>query len=174
LSLPALYLLIFRVPYRRMRILAFLNPWLDPKGSGFQIIQSQIALGSGGIFGVGLGQSRQKLFYLPAAHTDFIFSIIGEELGLLGTLAVITLFIIFILNGFKIVKNAQDKFGYLLALGLVLMISLKAIINIGVSCGMLPTKGLPLPFISYGGSSFVFDMISIGILMNIARTGEYP
>ncbi|MFH0738897.1 MAG: putative lipid II flippase FtsW [Candidatus Omnitrophota bacterium] len=174
LSLPALYLLIFRVPYRRMRILTFLNPWLDPKGSGFQIIQSQLALGSGGIFGVGLGQSRQKLFYLPAAHTDFIFSIIGEELGLLGTLAVITLFILFIRNGLKIVKNAQDRFGYLLALGLVLMITLKATINIGVSCGMLPTKGLPLPFISYGGSSFVFDMVSIGILMNIARTGEYP
>ncbi|MEI6632091.1 MAG: putative lipid II flippase FtsW, partial [bacterium] len=133
LSLPALYLLIFRVPYRRMRILSFLNPWLDPKGSGFQIIQSQLALGSGGIFGVGLGQSRQKLFYLPAAHTDFIFSIIGEELGLLGTLAVITLFILFIRNGLKIVKNAQDRFGYLLALGLVLMISLKATINIGVS-----------------------------------------
>jgi cell division protein FtsW len=173
-SLPALYVLIFSVPYRRMRILAFINPWLDPKGSGFQIIQSQLALGSGGIFGVGLGQSRQKLFYLPAAHTDFIFSIIGEELGLLGTLAVVILFIVFIHNGLKIIKNAPDRFGYFLALGLVLMISLKAAINIGVSCGLLPTKGLPLPFISYGGSSFVFDMVSVGILMNIARTGEYP
>ncbi len=173
-SLPALYLLIFSVPYRRMRILAFINPWLDPKGSGFQIIQSQLALGSGGIFGVGLGQSRQKLFYLPAAHTDFIFSIIGEELGLLGTLAVVSLFILFIYNGLKIIKNSSDRFGYFLALGLILMISLKATINIGVSCGLLPTKGLPLPFISYGGSSFIFDMISVGILMNIARTGEYP
>jgi cell division protein FtsW len=173
-SLPALYVLIFSVPYRRMRILAFINPWLDPKGSGFQIIQSQLALGSGGIFGVGLGQSRQKLFYLPAAHTDFIFSIIGEELGLIGTLAVVALFIVFIYNGLKIIKNTLDKFGYFLALGLVLMITLKATINIGVSCGLLPTKGLPLPFISYGGSSFIFDMISVGILMNIARTGEYP
>lgn len=173
-SLPALYVLIFSVPYRRTRILAFINPWLDPKGSGFQIIQSQLALGSGGIFGVGLGQSRQKLFYLPAAHTDFIFSIIGEELGLLGTLGVIVLFMIFIKLGLKIIKNAQDKFGYFLALGLVLMISLKAIINIGVSCGVFPTKGLPLPFISYGGSSFIFDMVSLGILINIARTGEYP
>jgi len=173
-SLPLLYILIFSVPYRRMRITAFLNPWLDPKGSGFQIIQSQISLGSGGIFGVGLGHSKQKLFYLPAAHTDFIFSIIGEELGLIGTIAVIALFIIFIQQGLKIVKNAPDKFGYFLSLGLVSMISLKAIINIGVSCGIFPTKGLPLPFISYGGSSFIFDMVSVGILMNIARTGEYP
>lgn len=173
-SLPVLYLLIFSVPYRRMRILAFLNPWLDPKGSGFQIIQSQIALGSGGIFGVGLGHSRQKLFYLPAAHTDFIFSIIGEELGLLGTLGVIVLFMLFIQQGLKIIKNASDKFGYFLSLGLVLMVSLKTIINIGVSCGLLPTKGLPLPFISYGGSSLIFDMTSVGILINISRTGEYP
>lgn len=173
-SLPLLYILIFSVPYRRMRITAFLNPWLDPKGSGFQIIQSQISLGSGGIFGVGLGHSKQKLFYLPAAHTDFIFSIIGEELGLIGTIAVIALFIIFIQQGLKIVKNAPDKFGYFLSLGLVSMISLKAIVNIGVCCGIFPTKGLPLPFISYGGSSFIFDMVSVGILMNIARTGEYP
>ncbi|MBM3246413.1 MAG: putative lipid II flippase FtsW [Candidatus Omnitrophica bacterium] len=173
-SLPALYLLIFSVAYRRMRILAFLNPWLDPKGSGFQIIQSQIALGSGGIFGQGLGHSKQKLFYLPAAHTDFIFSIIGEELGLLGTIGIIILFIIFIQQGVKIIRNAPDKFSYFLSLGLVLMFCLKAAINIGVSCGILPTKGLPLPFISYGGSSFVFDMVSVGILINIARTGEYP
>lgn len=173
-SLPMLYLLIFNVPYRRQRIMAFLNPWADPKGSGFQVIQSQIALGSGGIFGDGLGHSRQKLFYLPAAHTDFIFSIIGEELGLLGTVAVIILLIIFIQQGLKIIKNTSEKFGYFLSLGLVLMISFKAIINIGVSCAILPTKGLPLPFISYGGSSFIFDMISVGILMNIARTGEYP
>jgi len=157
-----------------MRIMSFLNPWLDPKGSGFQVIQSQIALGSGGIFGIGLGHSRQKLFYLPAAHTDFIFSIIGEELGLLGTIGVIILFMVFIREGLKIIKNAPDKFGYFLSLGLVLMISFKAVINIGVSCGMLPTKGLPLPFISYGGSSFLFDMVSVGILMNIGRTGEYP
>lgn len=173
-SLPAFYLLIFHVAYRRARILAFLNPWLDPKGSGFQIIQSQIALGSGGLFGVGLGHSKQKLFYLPAAHTDFIFSIIGEELGLVGTIGVILLFIIFIQQGIKVIKNAPDKFGYFLALGLVTMIALRAVINIGVSCGILPTKGLPLPFISYGGSSFMFDMVSVGILVNIARTGEYP
>jgi cell division protein FtsW len=173
-GLPLLYFLIFSVPYRRMRIMSFLNPWLDPKGSGFQIIQSQIALGSGGISGLGLGHSKQKLFYLPAAHTDFIFSIIGEELGLLGTVGVIILLIIFIHQGVKVIRQAPDKFGYFLSLGLVVMISLKAAINIGVSCGVLPTKGLPLPFISYGGSSFVFDLVSVGILMNIARTGEYP
>lgn len=173
-AIPALYVLIFSVPYRRMRIMSFLNPWMDPKGSGFQIIQSQIALGSGGLFGVGLGHSRQKLFYLPAAHTDFIFSIIGEELGLIGTLGVIALFILFMQQGLKIAKNAADKFGYFLALGLMLMISLRAVINIGVSCGVLPTKGLPLPFISYGGSSFVLDLVSVGILINIGRSGEYP
>jgi cell division protein FtsW len=173
-SLPALYVLILRVPFRRARIMAFLNPWTDPRGSGFQIIQSQVALGSGGPLGVGLGHSMQKLFYLPAAHTDFIFSIIGEELGLLGTVAVIILFIIFIQQGIKVIKNAPDKFGYFLALGLVLMITIKTVINIGVSCGVLPTKGLPLPFISYGGSSFIFDMVSVGILINIARVGEYP
>jgi cell division protein FtsW len=174
MSLPALYVLIFSVPYRRTRIMAFLNPWVDPKGTGFQIIQSQVALGSGGLFGLGLGHSRQKLFYLPAAHTDFIFSIIGEELGLLGTIGVIILFIVFIHQGLKIIKQAPDKFGFFLAAGIVLTIGLKAVINIGVSCGLLPTKGLPLPFISYGGSSFIFDLISIGILLNIARTGEYP
>ena len=174
LSLPALYILIFSVPYRRARIMAFLNPWADPKGSGFQIIQSQLALGSGGIFGVGLGQSKQKLFYLPAAHTDFIFSIIGEELGLLGTISVIILFIVFIRQGLKVIKHTHDKFGYFFALGLLSMVTLKAIINIGVSCGVFPTKGLPLPFISYGGSSFIFDVITVGILLNIARSGEYP
>ncbi len=173
-SLPLIYMLIFSVPYRRMRIMAFLNPWFDPKGSGFQIIQSQVALGSGGFFGVGLGHSKQKLFYLPAAHTDFIFSIIGEELGLIGTIGIIILFMLFIRQVIKILKNTHNRFGYFLGLGLTLMICLKAVVNIGVSCGLLPTKGLPLPFISYGGSSFVFDMVSVGIIMNIARTGEYP
>jgi cell division protein FtsW len=173
-AFPVLAVLILSVPYRRMRILAFLNPWADPRGSGFQIIQSQIALGSGGFFGNGLGHSQQKLFYLPAAHTDFIFSIIGEELGVLGTVAVIVLFLLFIKQGLTIVKNAPEKFGYFLGLGIVFMISLRALVNIGVSCGVLPTKGLPLPFISYGGSSFIFDIVSLGILMNIARAEEYP
>jgi cell division protein FtsW len=169
LSVPFIYILIFSVPYRRARITAFLNPWLDPAGSGFQIIQSNIALGSGGLFGLGLGQSRQKLFYLPAAHTDFIFSIIGEELGLLGTVGICILFIFLVIQGLKVSRNAQDAFGHFLSTGLILLIALKAAINIGVSTGVLPTKGLPLPFISYGGSSLIFDMMSIGLLLNIAR-----
>jgi len=169
-----LYLLIVSEPYRMRRIVAFLNPWADPRGSGFQIIQSQIAIGSGGLFGKGLGHSMQKLFYLPAAHTDFIFSIIGEELGLLGTAGVICLFVIFIRLGLKVVAGIQDRFGYFLSLGLVCVLAFRAIVNIGVSCGIMPTKGLPLPFISYGGSSFVFDMISVGLLLNIAKTGENP
>ncbi|MDD4953967.1 MAG: putative lipid II flippase FtsW [Candidatus Omnitrophica bacterium] len=173
-SIPMLYILIFSVPYRRARILAFLNPWADPKGSGFQIIQSQIALGSGHLFGIGLGHSKQKLFYLPAAHTDFIFSIIGEEMGFIGALGVIILFMVLILRGLKIIKHSPDKFGYFLALGLICALSFKAIINIGVSCGILPTKGLPLPFISYGGTSLVFDMFALGLLLNISRSGEYP
>ncbi|MFA5362208.1 MAG: putative lipid II flippase FtsW [Candidatus Omnitrophota bacterium] len=170
--IPLLYLLVFSVPYRRNRIMAFLNPWADPRGTGFQIIQSQVAFGSGGFFGVGLGRSMQKLFYLPAAHTDFIFSIIGEELGLFGTVAVIALFCAFIISCLKIVKNISDRFGYLLCLGLTLMISFKALVNIGVSCGILPTKGLPLPFISYGGSSLIFDMVGLGLIMNISRSAE--
>ena len=172
LAVPLLYFLIFSIPYRRMRIMAFLNPWADPKGSGFQIIQSQIALGSGRLFGVGLGQSQQKLFYLPAAHTDFIFSIIGEELGILGTLGVTLLFINFVLDGFRVSISAQDKFSYFLSFGLITLLSLKVLINICVSIGIFPTKGLPLPFISYGGTSLVFDMISVGILLNISRSSD--
>lgn len=174
LSIPLLYILIFSVPYRRTRIMTFLNPWLDPKGSGFQIIQSNVALGSGGIFGIGLGHSKQKLFYLPAAYTDFIFSIIGEELGLLATLGICILFINLFIKGIKVARFSQDIFGHFLSLGIILIISLKAIINIGVSSGFFPTKGLPLPFISYGGSSLIFDMVGIGLILNIARTGEYP
>jgi len=156
-------------PYRMKRITAFCNPWSDPRGSGFQIIQSFIALGSGGIFGVGLAHSKQKLFYLPEAHTDFIFSIIGEELGLLGTLSVIALFVIFIWLGFRIAYSARDLFGQFLAFGLVTMLALQAIINMAAVTGLMPTKGLPLPFISYGGTSLVYSMASVGILLNIAK-----
>jgi cell division protein FtsW len=172
-ALPFLYFAIFRTPYRRNRILAFLNPWQDPKGTGFQIIQSFLALGSGGLIGVGLGQSKQKLFYLPASHTDFIFSIIGEELGLLGTFSVLALFFVFALQGMKISLRCSDDFGRLLSLGIVSMITLEAVIHIGVSIGSIPTKGLPLPFISYGGSSLVFHMMAVGILLNVAR-GSRP
>ncbi|MDP2939396.1 MAG: putative lipid II flippase FtsW [Candidatus Omnitrophota bacterium] len=171
-AIPTFYVLILSAPYRMARIVAFLNPWADPKGSGFQIIQSQIAIGSGGILGRGLGRGLQKLFYLPAAHTDFIFSIIAEELGLLGALSVVALFIIFIWQSARICKNAVDSFGYYLSLGIFSMISFEVIVNIGVSLGNLPTKGLPLPFISYGGSSLVFNMLSLGLLLNIARTKE--
>lgn len=170
--LPALLFMIFMVPYRRMRILTFLNPWNDPAGSGFQIIQSQIALGSGGFFGQGLGASRQKLFFLPAAHTDFIFSIIGEEIGFFGIAAVILLFILFLFCALKAIKNVPEPFGYYLGLGLILSLLLRAFINIAVVCGVLPTKGLPLPFISYGGSSLIFDMLSIALILNISRSSE--
>ncbi|MEW6171361.1 MAG: FtsW/RodA/SpoVE family cell cycle protein, partial [Candidatus Omnitrophota bacterium] len=172
LSIPVVYVLIFSVPYRKKRILAFLNPWLDPRGSGFQIIQAQIALGSGGILGLGLGQSKQKLFFLPAAHTDFIFSIISEELGLLGAATVIILFAFFFLNCIKIISRVKESFGKLLGFGLTAKILLAAIINIGVNVGLFPTKGLPLPFVSYGGSALVFDMAAVGLLLNIARYSE--
>lgn len=171
-ALPFLYVLVFSVPYRRARILAFLNPWLDPRGSGFQIIQSQIALGSGGLFGVGLGQGRQKLFYLPAAHTDFIFSIIGEELGLLGASAVVLLFILLIWKMSRIVYYVREPFGRLICIGVVTLIAFSAAVNVGVSIGALPTKGLPLPFISYGGSSLIFHMIAVGLLLNVSRTED--
>jgi len=164
--------LILSVPYRRMRLISFFNPWMDPKGSGFQIIQSQIALGSGGFFGVGLGMSRQKLFYLPAAHTDFIFSIIGEEMGLVGSWFVIVVFAIFIWLVANLIKRCRDHFGRILSLGLVSIISLKAIINMAVSCGIMPTKGLPLPFISYGGTSLVVDLICVGLIINISARSE--
>ena len=169
MAAPMVYFLVVKVPYRMRRIIAFLDPWKDSQGAGFQLSQSQIALGSGGIFGVGLGKSVQKMFYLPAAHTDFILSIIGEELGLLGTMAVILLFMMFIWQGARIVKRTSDPFGYYLGLGLVVLIGLQAVINIGVSIGAFPTKGLPLPFISYGGSALVFNMVAVGLLLNISR-----
>jgi len=133
------------------------------------MIQSFLALGSGGLLGVGLGQSKQKLFYLPASHTDFIFSIIGEELGLLGTFSVLALFFALCIQGMKVVARCDNNFGKLAGLGIVSMITIEALIHIGVSIGSLPTKGLPLPFISYGGSSLIFHMVAIGILLNIAR-----
>ena len=168
-SVPALYFLIFRVPYRLRRIMGYLDPWSDVESTGFQIVQSFLALGSGGIFGLGLGASRQKLFYLPQAHTDFIFSIIGEELGLIGTLGIVFLFSVFVWIGIRISINAKDIFGKLLALGITVSIGLKAIINMAVSTGAIPTKGLPLPFISYGGTALVFNIIGVALLLNIAE-----
>jgi cell division protein FtsW len=168
-SIPGLYFLIFRVPYRLRRIMGYLDPWSDAESTGFQIVQSFLALGSGGIVGLGLGASRQKLFYLPQAHTDFIFSIIGEELGLIGTLGIVFLFGVFVWIGLRISKNARDTFGKLLAFGITVSIGLKAIINIAVSTGAIPTKGLPLPFISYGGTALVFNIIGVALLLNIAE-----
>jgi cell division protein FtsW len=169
LSVPLLVFLVLSKPYRMRRIIGFLDPWEDSQGAGFQLVQSQIALGSGGLFGVGPGQSVQKLFYLPAAHTDFIFSIIGEELGLAGTLAVIMMFTFFIWQGARLASRVTNPFGYYLAVGIVMMIGLQTVVNIGVSIGALPTKGLPLPFISYGGSAMIFNMTAIGLLLNISR-----
>lgn len=172
LAIPAFYVLIVQVPYRWIRIVTFLDPWQDRQGAGFQLTQSQIAFGSGGMFGRGLGRSVQKLFYLPAAHTDFILSIIGEELGFVGAFITIFLFILFIWQGARIAKRVSDPFGYYLSLGIVAMIGLQAVVNIGVSIGALPTKGLPLPFVSYGGSALIFHLIAVGLLLNISRIHE--
>lgn len=147
MAIPLLYFLITKVAYRMKRIVSFLDPWKDSLGVGFQLSQSQIALGSGGFLGVGLGHSVQKLFYLPAAHTDFILSIIGEELGLIGTLVVVFLFVGFIWQGARIAKRTTEPFGYFLAVGIVAMLGMQAVVNIGVSIGALPTKGLPLPLL---------------------------
>ncbi|MBL7155600.1 MAG: putative lipid II flippase FtsW [Candidatus Omnitrophica bacterium] len=168
-GLPVLYYLIFSVPYRRKRMLIFLNPWHDKKGAGFQIIQSFLALGSGGLFGVGLGQSKQKLFYLPESHTDFIFSIIGEELGFIGASCIIILFGAFVWQGMRAFFKEQRPFNKILIFGITNMIAFEALVNIGVSVGALPTKGLPLPFISYGGSSLVFHMVALGVMLNAMR-----
>jgi cell division protein FtsW len=166
---PVLYFLVFEVAFRRRRMLVFLDPWSDPSGAGYQIIQSLLALGSGGLLGVGLGQSQQKLFFLPAAHTDFIFSIIGEEMGLIGTGVIVALFILFIGVGIKIAWRASDLFGYLLSIGVTMMIGLQAAINIGVATGSLPIMGISLPFISFGGSSLVSTMAGVGLLLNVSR-----
>jgi cell division protein FtsW len=156
-------------PYRLRRILAFLDPYEDPIGAGFQTIQSLLALGSGGLFGMGLGNGRQKLLYIPEMHTDFIYAVIGEELGFIGAGFILFLFIVFLWRGFKIAIAAPDSFGSLLAAGITIMITFQALINIGVVTGSLPVTGITLPFISYGGSSLVFTLASVGILLNISR-----
>ncbi len=160
--------LISQADYRLNRCLAFLNPWDDPQGIGFQIVHSFLAFGSGGVFGSGLGNSKQKLFYLPEPHTDFALSIVGEELGFFGVAVIIILFGLIFIRGIKIGLNARDLYSSYLALGLIFMIGLQATINMGVVMGLLPTKGLTLPFISYGGSSLVLNLLSIGVLLNIS------
>ena len=168
LSSPIVLWLILHSDYRLKRWSAFINPWDDPKGIGFQIIHSFLAFGSGGIFGTGLGNSKQKLFYLPEAHTDFVLSIAGEELGFLGVSLIIVLFGVLIMRGIKISLNAPDLHSSYLALGLTFLIGLQVLVNIGVVMGLLPTKGLTLPLMSYGGSSLVLNLLAIGILLNIS------
>lgn len=168
-GVTAVGLAIFFEPYRMSRFLAFLDPWKDPSGTGYHIIQALYALGSGGLFGLGLGQSHQKWFYLPEQHTDFIFAVLGEELGFFGGALVILLFLVFIWRGFRIALSTGDSFGSLLAVGLTSMIALQAVINIGVVTGSLPITGIPLPLISFGGSSLVFTLIGVGMLLNISR-----
>lgn len=172
LSLPVLYMAIASQSYRRKRILAFLDPWSDRYGSGFQIIQSLVSFHQGGLTGKGLGAGQQKLFYLPEAHTDFIGAVIGEELGLLGILFIISLFIAFCYRGYKIAWNAPDLFGRYLALGITSLVAIQAIGNLGVVMGVFPSKGMVLPFISYGGSALVVLMASVGVLLNISKFKE--
>ena len=168
-ALPVLILFVIGADYRLRRLIAFLDPWKDASNSGFQIIQSYIAFGSGQFWGLGLGQSRQKLFYLPEAHTDFIFSVIGEELGLLGALIVLALFGFIILRGLRLALRIDEPFGQYLAFGLTSLLGLQALIHMGVVMGLMPTKGLVLPFISYGGSAMVLNLTEAGILLSLSR-----
>lgn len=168
----AVVALIILEPYRMARAMNFTNPWADAKGKGYQLVQSLYALGSGGIFGAGLGESRQKCYYIPEPHTDFIFSIIGEELGLIGCVFIICLYLIFIWRGIKTALYAKDIYGTLLATGITSVIAVQAVINIAVISGSMPVTGVPLPFISYGGSALVINMSAMGILLNISRQLE--
>ncbi len=166
---PVLYWLLFHVSWRAKRMTAFLDPFADPQGSGFHIIQSMIAVSTGGLAGVGLMEGKQKLFYLPEPHTDFIFAVIGEEWGLIGGLVVVTLFALFCYRGVRAAVLTSEPFGRLLATGITSMIVVQALFNVSVVLGMLPTKGIPLPLISYGGSSLFISLASIGVLLNITQ-----
>lgn len=170
LGLPILLALAVGNAYRRERLLTFLDPWRDPMGDGFQIIQSFLALGGGGALGVGLGEGRQKLFYLPEPHTDFIFAVTGEELGLWGTVLLAGLYLALLVKGFRLAMRTDEPFGRLLASGLTLMVILPALLNMGVVTGLLPTKGLPLPLVSYGGSSLLANLLAVGLLFSISRS----
>jgi cell division protein FtsW len=171
-SLVPLYLLIFHVSWRRDRILAFLNPYADRQKAGFHIIQSLIAVGTGGVTGTGLMEGKQKLFYLPEPHTDFIFASMAEELGLVGSLVVVALFAIFLWRGMRASWRTGDTFGRFLAVGICSMVVLQALINISVVLGMMPTKGIPLPLVSYGGSSLFVTLACVGVLLNITKQAE--
>jgi cell division protein FtsW len=169
LALPTIYIVVMGSAYRRRRTLSFLNPWDDPLGDGFQVIQSLIAVGTGGVWGKGLMNGVQKLFYLPEPHTDFIFSVISEELGLVGALAVLLCFCVVAWRGMRVALRAPDTFGSFLALGLTTMVAVQAFINISVVLGLMPTKGIPLPFVSNGGSSLLINLVGMGILLNVSQ-----
>jgi cell division protein FtsW len=171
-SILPLYFLLFHVSWRRDRILAFLNPYADPRGSGFHIIQSLIAVSTGGLTGLGLMEGKQKLFYLPEPHTDFIFAVTAEELGLVGALFVVLLFAVFLWRGVRTALRTDDLFGRYLAVGITSMVILQAFINISVVLGLMPTKGIPLPFVSYGGSSLFITLACVGVLLNISKQAE--
>lgn len=168
-AVPAAAVLILRSSYRRQRLMSFLEPWKDAADSGFQVTQSFLAFGSGGLFGVGLGEGKQKLFFLPEAHTDFVLALVGEELGLVGAAGIMLLFGLLVVKGFRVAGTARDPFGRHLALGITLLIGVQALINACVVTGLLPTKGLTLPLVSYGGSSLVVSLLGIGILLSVSR-----
>ena len=166
---PLVYWLVFHSTYRHNRVLAFLNPYADPLGKGFQIIQSFIAVGTGGITGVGLMEGKQKLFYLPEPQTDFIFAVVSEELGFIGAMALVVAFGIILWRGWRASAGCTCEFGRLLAIGLTVMVVGQALVNMSVVLGLLPTKGIPLPLISYGGSSLFVTLAAVGILLNISQ-----
>lgn len=168
-ALPAIYIVLVSAPYRRRRLLAFWDPWADPLGDGFQIIQSLVAVGTGGVFGRGLMGGVQKLFYLPEPHTDFIYAVIGEELGLIGATAILLCFCVIAWRGLRIAARAEDTFGSFVALGLTTMIAAQAFVNISVVLGLMPTKGIPLPLVSFGGSSLLMNLLGMGVLLNISQ-----
>jgi cell division protein FtsW len=168
-TLPPTLLMILASPYKRARIFAFLNPWRDPQNTGFHIVQSLLALGSGGLTGVGLGESRAKFFYLPEQYTDFIFSVLGEELGIAGTIGVVVLFVVFAYRSIRIAIAAPDRFGFFLATGCTALIAIQALVNIGVVTSSWPVTGVPLPFISFGGSSLIVSLVSVALIMNVGR-----
>lgn len=168
-AVPAVLVLVLGSSYRRQRLMTFLAPWKDASDAGFQITQSFLAFGSGGPFGVGLGEGKQKLFFLPEAHTDFVLALVGEELGLVGTGIIMLLFALFVVRGFQIAARARMPFGRYLGMGITLLIGIQALVNACVVTGLVPTKGLTLPFVSYGGSSLVISLLGVGILLNISR-----
>jgi cell division protein FtsW len=172
LMLPALYVIMMQADYRRRRLLTFMDPWADPLGDGFQIIQSLIAVGTGGVFGKGLMSGVQKLFYLPEPFTDFIFAVISEETGLLGASMVVLCFCVIAWRGLRTAMRAPDSFGAFLALGITMMLVLQAFVNISVVIGLLPTKGIPLPLVSNGGSSMLINLLGVGVLLNISQHSQ--